>query len=77
MDYIKRILVVVIAITIAIVLLVLFFHIFIFVILFGILIYLIYKVYKTFFKKETPRPKKNIRINTVIMDAEYKEKKRD
>ena len=70
MDYIKRILVVIIAI----VLLVLFFHIFIFVILFGILIYLIYKVYKTFFKKETPRPKKNIRINTVIMDAEYKEK---
>lgn len=73
MDYIKRILVVIIAV----ILLVLFFHIFIFVILFGILIYLIYKVYKTFFKKETPRPKKNIRINTVIMDAEYKEKKRD
>ena len=73
MDYIKRILFVVIAV----ILLVLFFHIFIFVLLFGILIYLIYKVYKTFFKKETPRPKKNIRINTVIMDAEYKEKKRD
>lgn len=73
MDYIKRILVVIIAV----ILLVLFFHIFIFVLLFGILIYLIYKVYKTFFKKETPRPKKNIRINTVIMDAEYKEKKRD
>ena len=73
MDYIKRILFVIIAV----ILLVLFFHIFIFVLLFGILIYLIYKVYKTFFKKETPKPKKNMRINGVIMDAEYKEKKRD
>ena len=73
MDYIKRILVVIIAV----ILLVLFFHIFIFVLLFGILAYIIYKLYKLFFKKEMPKPKKNMRINGVIMDAEYKEEKRD
>ena len=72
MEYIKRILFVIIVIM----LLILFFHVFIFILLAGIIAYVIYKIYlKITGRKKRKKGKNHLRVNNVIMDAEYTEKK--
>ena len=69
MEYIKRILFVVLLICLAI----LFFHFFLFICLVGIIAYIGYKVYLMVTKNKEPK-EENIKINNVIIDAEYTEK---
>ena len=72
MEYVKRILFVILIIL----LLVIFFHVFIFILLAGLIAYLGYRVYLKVTKKPRRKEKnETLKVNNVIMDAEYTEKK--
>ncbi len=72
MEYIKRILFVVLIVT----LLIVFFHVFIFILLAGFIAYIGYRVYLKVTKKKSKTVQNdNLKVNNVIMDAEYTEKK--
>ncbi len=72
MEYLKRILFVIILI----VGLILFFHFFVFILLIGLVSYLIYKIYlKVTLGNVAKETKDNVKISNVVREAEYTEKK--